>query len=139
MKRIIYNKFIKKNYTIKKKFKAGLILKGWEVKSILKKNIEIKNSYIKIKNKKEIFLINFKINPININKNLIKKKNRNIKLLLKKKEINYLYKKINIKGNTIMILSIIIKKPWFKTIIALCKGKKKYDKREKIKYKFWKK
>ncbi len=137
MKKIINNKFINKNYIIKEKFKAGIILKGWEVKSIFKKNIEIKNSYIKINNKKEIYIINLNINPLN--NILIKKKNRDIKLLLKKKEINYLYNKVNIKGYTIILVSIIIKKPWYKIIIALCKGKKKYNKKEKIKYKFWNK
>ncbi len=134
-KNIIYNKFIKKNYLIKKQFQAGIILKGWEVKSILKKNIDIKNSYIKINNLKEIFLINLNIFPLS--NNIIYKKKRKIKILLKKKEINYLYNKSNIKGYTIILISIIIKKPWFKTIIALCKGKKIYDKREKIKYKKW--
>ncbi len=136
---IIYNKKINYNYNIIKKFKAGIILKGWEVKSILFKNIDIKNSYIKINQKKEIFLKNANIIPLK--NHLINKKHlqRNIKILLKKKQINYLHKYSLIKGNTIMLLSIYILKSWYKIYIALCQGKKKYDKREQTKYKTWKK
>ncbi len=134
---IIYNKYIIKNYIIKKIFQAGIILKGWEVKSILKKNIDIKNSYININKNKEVYLINSNIFPLE--NNLIKNKNRKIKLLLKKKEIYYLYSNIKTKGYTIILISIIIKKPWYKAKIALCKGIKIYDKRSNTKYKEWKK
>ncbi len=136
---IIYNKKINYNFNIIKKFKAGIILKGWEVKSILFKNIDIQNSYIKITQKKEIFLKNANIIPLK--NHLINKKHlkRNIKILLKKKQINYLHKYSLIKGNTIMLLSIYILKSWYKIYIALCKGKKKHDKREQTKYKIWKK
>ncbi len=130
-KKIIYNKYIKKHYIIKQKFKTGIVLKGWEVKSIFINNIDIKNSYIKINKKKEIYLINSNIF------NNFKNKKRHIKLLLKKKEIKYLYNKSLNKGYTIMLLSIIIKKPWYKCIIALCKGLKLYNKKDKIKYKTW--
>ncbi len=133
---ILHNKKIEFNFKIKKKYTAGMILKGWEVKLIKFKKINIKNSYIKIKNKKEIYITNIKFNiKNNINK---LKKNRKIKILLKKKEINYLYKKSNIKGYTLLIMSIIIKNKWYKIILALCKGKKKYEKRKEIKEKKWK-
>ncbi len=134
---IIYNKFIKKKYTIKKTFKTGIILKGWEVKSILKNNIDIKNNYIYINKNKEIYIKNLNISPLE--NQIVNKKNRKIKLLLKKKEIYYLYNNVKIKGYTIILVYILIKKPWFKTKIALCKGKKIYDKRNNIKYKYWKK
>ncbi len=134
---VIYNKFIKKKYIIKKIFKAGIMLKGWEVKSILKKNIDIKNSYININKNKEIYIINLNISPLK--NNLIKEKIRKIKLLLNKKEIYYLYNNVKTKGYTIILISIIIKKPWYKAKIALCKGKKIYDKRNNTKYKEWKK
>ncbi len=132
---ILYNKNIQFNYTIKKQFIAGIILKGWEVKLIKFKNINIKNSFIKINNNKEIYIKNI---IFNIKKNINdKQKKRKIKILLKKEEINYLYKKSNIKGYTLSVLSII-KKKWYKLILVLCKGKKKYDKRKEIKNKQWK-
>ncbi len=135
--KIIYNKFINKKYIIKKIFKTGIILKGWEVKSILKNNIDIKNNYVYIDKYKEIYIKNINISPLK--NQIINNKNRKIKLLLKKNEIYYLYNNVKAKGYTIILLSIIIKNPWYKTKIALCKGKKIYDKRKYIKYKHWNK
>ncbi len=137
-KNIIKNKTIHLKYKIKKKFQAGIILKGWEIKSIKKKNININNSYIEINKNKEAYLIGAKISLIN--KNITNKNNhkeRKIKILLKKKEIIYLYNKKNIKGYTIIPISIIIKNPWYKIIIGLSKGKKKYDKRKYLINKEW--
>ncbi len=138
---IIYNKNIFYNYKILEKFTAGIILKGWEVKSIKNRNINIEKSYIKIKNKNELYLIgiNIKLIKNNIILKNNEKKERKIKILLKKKEIQYLYNKNKKKGYTIVLISIIIKKPWFKLIIGLAKGKKKYNKKKKILYKKWNK
>ncbi len=135
----IINKKIYLNYNIKKKIIAGIILKGWEVKLIKKKEIDIKNSYIKIENKKFIYLTNYNIN--NYKKNIFNKKNknRNIKILLKKKEIQYLYYQTKNKGYTLVPIMIQLKKIWFKIIIGLAKGKKKYNKKKDIKNKRWKK
>ncbi len=131
---IIKNKKIYLNYKIKKKITGGIILKGWEVKIMKKKEIDIKNSYIKIKNKKKIYLTNYNINKNNkinlFNKN---NNNRDIEILLKKKEIKYLYNKINKKGYTLVPILIKLKKIWFKIIIGLVKGKKKYNKKKNIK------
>ncbi len=138
-KYIIKNKKVYYNYIIKKKFTAGILLKGWEVKSIKKKNINIENSYVKIEKNNNIYIIGFKIKPLINNINIFKKKNRKIKILLKKKEINYLYKKNKIKGFTIIVISLILKKPWYKIIIGLSKGKKKYNKKNFILNKEWKK
>lgn len=135
-KTILYNKKIKKYYTIIKKYKAGIILNGWEVQSIKYKNININNSYIKIEKNKIPYLIGVKIKPIQ-KKNIYK--NRKIKILLKKKEINSIFNKIKLKKYTLILISLIIEKPWYKIIIGLSKGKKKYDKRKYIKEKEFKK
>ncbi|WMC19739.1 MAG: SsrA-binding protein SmpB [Enterobacteriaceae bacterium PC38] len=135
---ITYNKKIKFLYFIKKQFEAGLSLFGWEIKSIRFGKINIENSYIKFKNL-NIFLLNLIINPLNNlnNKNIIKL--RNIRLLLKKKEIFFLFNKIKKEGYTIIPLCMYWKKNWIKINICLVKGKKKYDKRKNIKEKEWKK
>ncbi len=135
-KYILKNKNILYKYKIEKKFQAGIILKGWEVKSIKKKNININNSYIEINKKKEAYLIGINIKPMN--NFFFNKKKRKIKILLKKKEILYLYNKKNNKKYTIILISIILIKSWFKIIIGLSKKKKIYDKRKIIKEKEWK-
>ncbi len=125
---ILKNKKIFKYYTIIKKYQAGIILYGWEIQSIKYKNINIDNSYVKIKKNKIPYLIGTKIKPIQKNyQNILK--TRKIKILLKKKEINSIYNKIKIKGYTLILISLILKKPWYKIIIGLSKGKKKYDKK----------
>ncbi len=137
MNKILNNKKIYHYYKIKKKYQAGIILYGWEVQSIKYKNININNSYIKIEKDKIPYLIGTKITPIQ--KKNIKKKTRKIKILLKKKEINSIYNKIKFKKYIIILISLIIKKPWFKIIIGLSKGKKKYNKKKYIKDKEFKK
>ncbi|WMC20330.1 MAG: SsrA-binding protein SmpB [Enterobacteriaceae bacterium PSpyr] len=135
---ITYNKKIKFLYFIKKEFEVGLSLFGWEVKSIRLGKINIINSYIKFK-KLNIYLINAIISPLNnLNKYEIIK-SRKIKLLIKKKEIFFLFNKIKIEGYTIKPSCVYWKKNWIKLNICLVKGKKKYDKRKNIKEKEWKK
>ncbi len=131
---ILKNKKIFQYYTIIKKYQAGIILYGWEIQSIKYKNININNSYIEIKKNKIPYLIGTKINPIQKNYQNTSK-TRKIKILLKKKEINSIYNKIKIKGYTLILISLILKKPWYKIIIGLSKGKKKYDKKKYIKEK----
>ncbi len=137
-KEIIKNKNIY-NYKIKKKFIAGIILHGWEVKSIKKKNINIQNCNIQIDKNKEIYLTGIHIDPINNKKLYINKTNRKIKILLKKKEIEYIYIKNKIKKYTLILISIIKKKQLCKIIIGLSKYKKKYNKKKYIQEKEWKK
>lgn len=84
---ILKNKFID-NYYVLKILTAGLILKGWEVKQVKFKYIDIKNSFV-FDSKKEIFIKNFLILDKKNNYN-----NRNIKLLLNKKEIKELLIKL---------------------------------------------
>ncbi len=124
----IINKKIYLNYKIEEKIKAGIVLKGWQVKLIKKKEIDIKNSYIKIK-KKNLYLTNYNINNY---KNIFFKKKKDIKILLKKKEIQYLSNKIKLKGYTIIPISIILYNIWIKIIIGIAKGKKKYNKKKYI-------
>ncbi len=135
---ILKNKRINRYYTIIKKYKAGIVLYGWEVQSIKRKNININNSYIKITKKKIPLLIGVKITPLQ-NKFKNKIKERKIKILLKKKEIISILNKIKTKKYTLISISLIIQKTWYKIIIGLSKGKKKYNKKKYIKEKIFKK
>ncbi|XXS36728.1 MAG: SsrA-binding protein [Candidatus Nasuia deltocephalinicola] len=104
---IIINKFLNK-YNIIKEYNAGIILEGWEVKTLKTlKNIEIKNSYI-ININNEIFLKNCLI----YNNERNKTNNRNRKLLLKKneiKDIKYLIKIYKMVPLYLYIINNIIK------------------------------
>lgn len=135
---ITQNKKAYYQYILEDFFDAGIVLEGWEVKSIRYNNIQINNSYIQmIKN--EFWLLNSIIHPVNYisqNRNLITDNNR--KILLKKNEINKLLGKIHKKNYTIIPIYMYWKKKYIKLKIALGKGKKLYDKRHALKELDWK-
>ncbi len=128
------NKEINFNYKIRKKYIAGIILKSWEIKGIRKNGFNITNSYIKIKNKNCI-LFNSIIKPIRkeIKMNEFEER-RKRNLLLKKNEIIQIKTFIEKKNITIIPLTIFWKNNFIKTEIAICVGKKLYEKKKKEKY-----
>jgi SsrA-binding protein len=130
---IIQNRDIYRSYEILERFTAGIELKGFEVKAIFSGKGSLKGSYVSYKGK-ELFLKNFYLPPYQ-EKNTPKDYNplRDRKLLLHRKEINYLLNKIKQPGLTIVPLKIYNQNRLIKVEIALVKGLKKYEKREKIK------
>ncbi|AZP36156.1 SsrA-binding protein [Candidatus Annandia adelgestsuga] len=133
---ILNNKNVNYNFIVNYYFDAGIILKGWEIKSIRSKNISLNNSYIFIKNY-EIFLKGLNIQS-NFYNNIKYNFDKKYKLLLNKKEIKKINSDINIKGYTAVVLSIFLKNHLCKIKIGIVKGKKKYDKREFLKKNKWK-
>lgn len=129
----IHNRGISFHYEILDKFVAGIELKGFEVKAIKTGRGNLTGSYISNIGE-ELFLINFQIPPYQP-KNTPKDYNerRARKLLLQKKQIKFLIGKLKEKGLTVVPLKIFVKKGLIKVEIALAKGLKKYEKREKIK------
>lgn len=134
------NKKAKFDYEALETFEAGIVLTGQEVKSLRTRGVNMLGTYIIIKkNKKgnsEIFWVGaniFPYQPLNIDKNYDPKRDR--KLLLSKKEIDYLTGKANEKGLTLVPLLVYTKKHKIKLSFAIAKGKKKADKRETIKKK----
>ena len=121
------------DYEILEKFEAGLVLQGQEVKSIRGGHINLAGSYIVFKQEKP-YLIGAKI-PAYQPKNAPADYNpeRLRKLLLNKKEINHLISKSNERGFSIIPLKVYTKDSRIKLEFGLAKGKKKYDKKEKIK------
>ena len=133
MKIFAENKKAYFNYQILEKFEAGIVLAGYEVKSIKSGRINLAGSYVIIKNE-EAYLINASIPPYQP-KNVPPEydPSRQRKLLLKKKEIKYLIGKTRQKGLTLVPLKMYTKKREVKLEFGVAKGKKKTDKRELIK------
>ncbi|TSC95128.1 MAG: SsrA-binding protein [Parcubacteria group bacterium Licking1014_1] len=133
MKVFSENKKARYDYDIIDKYEAGLVLIGTEVKSIKSGHIALAGSYVILRNE-EAFLIGAKI-PAYQPKNAPDDYNpeRQRKLLLNKKEINHLLGRSNEKGFSLIPLKIYTKNGRIKIEFGLAKGKKKYNKKEKIK------
>ena len=130
---LLENKKIRYDYEILETLEAGLVLIGWEVKSLRNKRGNLAGAHIIIRGG-EAFIVGMSIPPYQA-KNLPAnfEENRTIKILLAKKEINYLAGKTHKTGLTIVPLKLYTKGRKIKMEIALVKGKKKFDKRETIK------
>lgn len=130
---LLENKKAYFDYEILETFEAGLELLGWEVKSLKNKWGSLAGSRALIRGG-EIFLVGLDIPPYqpeNTPKGF--EKERTIKLLLRKKEINSLEGRLAQKGLTIVPTKLYAKNSRIKIELALVKGKKKFEKREKIK------
>lgn len=114
------------------KFTAGMVLCGTEIKSIRKGSVNLKDSFCKIENG-EMWLYSCHISPYEQGNRYNKEPERKRKLLLNKKEIMKMVGKIKKDGYTIIPIELFIAENGFaKLDIALCKGKKLYDKREDL-------
>jgi SsrA-binding protein len=121
------------NYEVFDKYTAGVILKGTEIKSIRSSLINMNSSYCIVDNN-DIYIKDLNISEYefgNFNNHEPKRKR---KLLLNKREINQIKKKVSEKKLSIIPLNLYVSDRGFVKIeIALCKGKKIYDKRESVK------
>jgi len=120
-------------YEILEKYEAGLILSGFEVKAIRAGRLSLQGAYVVVNNN-EAFLLNASIAPYQV-KNTPPgyELTRSRKLLLHRSEIASLIGKSRIKGLTLVALRVYTKSGKIKLEFALARGKKQYDKREKIK------
>jgi SsrA-binding protein len=126
---IAKNKQAYHEYFIEEKYEAGLVLAGTEVKSIRQGKVNLKDSYVSIKDG-EAFVYNMHISPYekgNIN-NLDPLRPR--KLLLNKREIRKLAGLATLKGYSLIPLSLYLKNGLVKMELSVAKGKKLYDKRQ---------
>ncbi len=126
------NKKARFNYEIIEKIEAGISLKGTEVKSVRNKNVSIGESYAQIKNN-EVFLHNLHISPYEQGNRENHDPIRVRKLLLHKQEIKKLVSKIQLKGLSLIPLSIYLRKGKIKIELAVGRGKRLVDKRESLK------
>lgn len=132
MKIITQNRKAYHDYFIEESYEAGIVLKGTEVKSIREGRINLKDSYVIIKDL-EALLLNCHISPYSHGNIMNHDPLRTRKLLLHKKEIIKLLGKSQQKGYSIVPLKVYFKGPHAKIEIGLAKGKREYEKRDSIK------
>jgi len=121
------------NYSIEDTFEAGIELHGFEVKSIKNGSGNINSAFCIVRGG-EAYIINMHVPPYQPhNIDLGYDPDRNRRLLLSKKEIKRLGEKDDIKGLTLVPLSLYSKGRYIKVSIAVARGKKVFDKRETIK------
>lgn len=128
-KEILNNRLAYHEYTILDKYEAGIALVGTEVKSIMAGRIQLKESFVQIKDG-EVWLVGAHISHYshgNINNHDVL---RERKLLLHAREIEKLQKETTQKGMTLVVTRIYWKNGRIKFEIGVAKGKKLYDKRE---------
>lgn len=117
------------NYEILEKFEAGIVLKGTEVKSIRNGKLNLSDGFCSIDNG-ECYLKQVHISPYKEGNIFNQDPMRIRKLLLNKREIKYLMGKTTMQGFSIIPLQVYLKSGLVKIEIALCRGKKLYDKRQ---------
>jgi len=128
---IAKNPTARHNYFIDDTLEAGLVLTGTEIKSIRNGKVNIKDSYVTIKNS-EAFVIGMHISPYEFGNINNPDPLRTRKLLLNRREINKLIGLIKQQGVSIVPITLYWKKDKVKLEIGIGKGKKLYDKREDI-------
>lgn len=131
MKIIAKNRRAFFDYEILEKFEAGLVLKGYEVKSIKTGHISLKGAYVTTHDD-ELYLINANIPLYKHARVDGYDPTASRKILIHKKESESLRKKSASQGLTLVPLSVYNNKNRIKLEVALAKGKKKVDKRENI-------
>jgi SsrA-binding protein len=125
-------------YFIEERYEAGLVLDGWEVKAIRAGRVQLKESYVVVKNG-EVFLIGCHISPLTTASTHVHPDPiRTRKLLLHGHEISKLIGKTERAGYTLVPLNLHYAKGRIKLEIGLAKGKKQHDKRATEKEKEWK-
>jgi SsrA-binding protein len=131
------NRKARYNYNIEQPLEAGIVLEGWEVKSLRAGRAQISESYVVIKNG-EAYLINANISPLPTVSTHIKPiADRSRKLLLNKRELDKLIGSVQRLGFTIIPLNLHWRRGKAKIEIALAKGKKLHDKRATEKNREW--
>lgn len=134
---IAVNRQATHEYFIEEQYEAGLVLEGWEVKSLRAGRVQLKESYVDI-SRGEAWLCGAHVSPLlsastHVNPNAVRKK----KLLLHKRELSKLIGSVERKGYTLIPLSMYWIKGRAKLKVGLAKGKKLHDKRESAKDKDW--
>jgi SsrA-binding protein len=125
------------DYFIEERFEAGMVLNGWEVKSIRAGRVQLKEAYVIVRNG-EIFLFGAHISPLpTASTHVHPDPVRTRKLLLHGSEISKLIGKVERAGYTLVPLNLHYSRGRIKCEVGLAKGKKQYDKRDTIKDRDW--
>jgi len=117
------------NYHISTKYEAGAALTGTEAKSILEGRVQLKDSYVAVRDG-EAWLFNAHVSPYSHGNRANHEPLRTRKLLLHRREINRLDQAASTEGMTLVITRVYLKNRKIKFEVGVAKGKKLYDKRE---------
>ena len=128
------NKKASPDYFIEETIEAGMVLTGTEIKSIRDARVQLKESYVSIRDG-EAWIRNMHVSTFEQGNRFNHEPLRERKLLLHKKQISELIGAVKRDGYTIVPLKIYIKDGYAKLLIGLAKGKKDYDKRNDMKQK----
>jgi len=121
------------DYFVDEKFEAGLVLEGWEVKSLRAGRAQLKEGYVVI-DRGDAWLIGAHFSPLSSTSTHIQANpTRARKLLLHQGELNKLIGAVDRKGYTLVPLDLHWTRGRAKLEIGLARGKKAYDKRDDIK------
>lgn len=133
LKIIAHNRKVERDYTVLETLECGIVLVGSEVKSLRQGRVNLEDSFARIENN-EVMLYNMHISPYKEASYFNVEPKRVRKLLLRHNQINKLAGRLTQKGLTLVPLKIYFNERGFAKIeIALCKGKKLYDRRESLK------
>jgi len=134
---ICLNKKAGFDYFLQERFEAGLVLKGWEVKSLRAGRVQLRDTYVLLK-QGEVWLLGAVITPLpTASTHIQPDPQRTRKLLLHRQELNKLIGAVERKGQALIPTVMYWKQGRAKLEIALAKGKKEYDKRETEKDRDW--
>jgi SsrA-binding protein len=134
---IALNRQATHDYFIEERFEAGLVLHGWEVKSLRAGRAQLKESYVILKNG-EAFLLGSHISALSTaSTHVVPDPVRTRKLLLHASELSRLIGHVERKGYTLIPLALYWKKGRAKLEIGLGRGKKMHDKRATEKDRDW--
>lgn len=135
---IALNKKARHDFFIEENYEAGIMLEGWEVKSLRAGRIQIKESYVLIKNG-EAYLFGAHIAPLpTASTHIHPDPLRSRKLLMHRRELDRLIGLVDRKGYTLVPLALYWSKGRAKLDVGLAKGKQSHDKRATIKDRDWK-
>ena len=117
------------DYFVEDRYEAGIELKGTEVKSIRAGTLNLKDSYVIVKNG-EANVLSMHISPYDKGNIFNRDPDRPKRLLMHKREIRKLHEAQKLDGYALIPLSVYFKGSRVKVKVGLCKGKKLYDKRQ---------
>ncbi len=134
---IVDNRRATHDYFIEDRYEAGIVLEGWEVKAIRAGHVQIKESYIIVRDG-AIWVVGMHISPLpTASTHVSPDATRTRKLLLHKEEISKLIGKVEQRGYTLVPLNLHYKNGRIKMDFGLGRGKKLHDKRDPARDKDW--
>ena len=134
---IALNKKSRHDFILGERYEAGLVLEGWEVKSLRAGRVQLRDSYVIVKDN-EAFLLGALITPLpTASTHIQPDPQRTRKLLLHREELNKLIGAVERKGFALIPTAMYWKRGRAKLEIALAKGKQAHDKRASEKDRDW--